>query len=50
MLKLYPKANAIFILPPNLKVLEKRLEKRKSETPENFKKRMGDASKIINFA
>ena len=50
MLELYPKANAIFILPPNLEALEKRLKKRKSETPESFKKRMEDALKTIDFA
>ena len=43
LLEIYPKANAIFILPPNLEALENRLRERKSESPESFKKRMEDA-------
>lgn len=40
----------IFILPPSLLELSKRLENRKTETPESFKKRIELAKKEIELA
>jgi guanylate kinase len=39
----YPEANMIFILPPNLEELVKRLKNRKTETEEDFIKRIDRA-------
>lgn len=42
--KMYPEnAVLIFIVPPSLKELERRLRKRDSETPESFARRMSDS-------
>lgn len=45
----YPNGIYIFILPPSLKDLEKRIQKRGSETPESMKNRLGAAYKEIGF-
>ncbi len=49
--KQYPKqALAIFVQPPSLEELEKRLKARNTETPESLKKRMGKAAYELTFA
>ncbi|MBK5251123.1 MAG: guanylate kinase [Peptostreptococcaceae bacterium] len=45
----YPNGIYIFILPPSLKDLEKRIQKRGSETPESMKNRLGAAYNEIGF-
>jgi guanylate kinase len=45
----YPNGIYIFILPPSLKDLEKRIQKRGSETPESMKNRLGAAYNEIRF-
>ncbi len=45
----YPNGVYIFILPPSLKDLEKRIQKRGSETPESMKNRLGAAYNEIGF-
>ncbi len=45
----YPNGIYIFILPPSLKDLEKRIQKRGSETPESMKNRLGAAYNEISF-
>ncbi len=41
--KLYPKAILIFIVPPDLKTLRRRLENRRSEEPDSLERRMKNA-------
>jgi guanylate kinase len=41
---------AIFIQPPSIKVLKKRLENRSSENPENLKQRLERAEMELNYA
>ncbi len=41
--KLYPKALLIFVVPPDLKTLRRRLENRRSEGPEAVERRMKNA-------
>ena len=45
----YPNGIYIFILPPTLKDLEKRIQKRGSETPESMKNRLNAAYNEIGF-
>jgi guanylate kinase len=45
----YPNGIYIFILPPSLKDLEKRIQKRGSETPESMKNRLAAAYDEISF-
>ena len=44
------KALAIFVMPPSLEELEKRLVKRKTETPESLKKRLSKAEYELSFS
>ena len=44
------KANYIFILPPSMRELRKRLSKRKTESKEEFERRIKEASKEIKKA
>lgn len=46
----FPEAVLIFILPPSVKELERRLKKRGTETDEVIAKRVGEASGEINKA
>ncbi len=48
--KSYPQAVLIFILPPSIKELERRLKKRGTETDDVIAKRVGEASGEINKA
>ena len=49
--KQYPEqALAIFVQPPSLEELEKRLIARNTETPESLKKRLGKAAYELTFA
>lgn len=48
--KLFKEAITIFMIPPSLEVLEKRLKKRNTETPEDFIKRMERAKMEIEMA
>ena len=48
--KSYPEAVLIFILPPSVKELERRLKNRGTETDEVIAKRVGEASGEINKA
>ncbi len=48
--KSYPQAVLIFILPPSVKELERRLKKRGTETDDVIAKRVGEASGEINKA
>jgi len=43
-------ALSIFIMPPSMEELKKRLKNRGTETPESFKKRIDKAEKEIQFA
>lgn len=44
------KALSIFVMPPSLELLEKRLIGRKTETPESLKKRIGKAAEELTFS
>ena len=44
------KALAIFIMPPSLKHLEKRLKNRLTETPKNIKQRLDKVNKELKYA
>lgn len=46
----FPECVSIFILPPSLKELKNRIEKRGSETEESLKKRMAKAKEELEFA
>lgn len=48
--KLCPDANFIFILPPSIRVLRERLEKRGTEKPEVIAQRVAMAAKEVPFA
>lgn len=48
--KSYPEAVLIFILPPSLKELRRRLNKRGTETEERIEKRIAKATEEINTA
>lgn len=43
-------ALAIFVMPPSLEVLEKRLVNRKTETPESLRKRLSKAEYELSFS
>lgn len=43
-------ALAVFIMPPSVKELEKRLRKRATDTEENIKKRVAKATKELEFS
>lgn len=45
-----PKALSIFVMPPSIEELEKRLVNRKTETPESLKKRLDKARFELGFA
>lgn len=47
--KAYPEGVFIFILPPSMKELKKRIINRGSETPESFTTRFNSAYKEINY-
>lgn len=47
--KQYPDAISIFILPPSLEVLEKRIRKRNMDSEEDLKHRMKNAKKELDF-
>lgn len=49
MKKKYPQSILIFILPPSMKVLKKRLGKRGTEKPEEMKQRLNTSLKEIGF-
>lgn len=49
-MKMFPQSNVVFILPPSVEELEKRLKKRKSETPESLQIRMQTARENIEIA
>jgi guanylate kinase len=42
-----PGAVSVFVLPPSFRVLERRLRRRRSDSPENIKKRLAAARKEI---
>lgn len=48
--KLFPEAHLIFIVPPSIEELEKRLMKRNTENPESFKKRIERAKMELEMA
>jgi guanylate kinase len=48
--KLYPAAELIFIVPPSIEVLEKRLKNRNTETPEELAKRIERARMELDKA
>ena len=48
ILKRYPGAITVFILPPSLKVLRERLEKRRTDSRETIEKRMQNAEEEIS--
>lgn len=48
--KLYPEATTIFIAPPSIEEIEKRLRKRNTETPESFDKRIQRAKMELEKA
>jgi guanylate kinase len=47
--KKYPNAVLIFLLPPSLSELKRRLRKRKADQPEEMRERLGTALKEIEF-
>lgn len=44
------RALSIFVMPPSLELLEKRLIGRKTETPESLKKRLGKAEQELTYS
>ncbi len=48
--KVFPEAALIFLMPPSLKELRRRLEKRGTETKESIEKRMEQAKREISLA
>lgn len=48
--KLFPDAVSIFILPPSMEILQKRLEERKQDSPEVIQKRMKAAQEECSHA
>ncbi len=49
VMKKYPDILSIFVLPPSLEVLEKRLRERATEDNETIEKRLKEAEKEISF-
>ncbi|MBQ3454480.1 MAG: guanylate kinase [Thermoguttaceae bacterium] len=47
VLKTYPDALTVFILPPSIETLRQRLEGRRSETPESLQRRLAQAESEI---
>ena len=49
VMKKYPDILSIFVLPPSLEILEKRLRERATEDNETIEKRLKEAEKEISF-
>src|SRR3989344_8132006 len=48
--KLFPESLLIFISPPSIEILEKRLKKRNTETDETIRKRLSKANDEMDFS
>lgn len=50
VMKNYPDAVSVFLMPPDIKTLERRLKKRNTESEEDIKKRLKIAEEEIEYA